>query len=232
MTLNLFELSKILSKDDIIHLIKQLNAKINNKTKISEITGKERAMIYKYLNNKVSNIKEDTKYLLLGASLTYNQEFTLNFILNRLKYSISSIAYSILDYYFDKLLKTSDFGEFYELYNKFIPILLENEYYLIQNYKEEIMQLTTNLEMNQQSFLKFLVSPTELLKNAEKERLKFSKLIDKAKNEELFIREQLSKTTSEPDESMIPSLLNSYSMASLWKINPLYYKNTDEYIQI
>lgn len=201
--LDLYEFSRILSRDDIIHLTKQLNEKIKNKTKISEITGLTRRTLYKYIDEDVKDIKEKAKFRLLGASFTYNREYTENFILKRLKILLASAAYSNLDLLYEKLLDTNTLDEFHKFYTKFISILQKNKHYLIQHYRDEILGLINYLEDAQSQFLKFYYRPSKIIEDAEKEEFIITNLIKKAKYYEYLIKYRIIsdlKTTVEQEE--------------------------------
>ena len=167
--MDLFKISKILSRDDVIYLIKQLYEKLDNKSKISKITGLTRRILDKYYNEEIKDIKEKTKFRLLGASFKYNREYTLNFILEHLKHLIASAAYSNLDFFYEILTTTKSDKEFREYYVRFISHLYENKFYLIKNYRDEIMGFSNYLEYEHRSLLTILIPPTTIIKNAERE---------------------------------------------------------------
>jgi len=110
-------------------------------------------MIYDYLNGKIKNIKENTKFRLLGISMLYNKEYTLNFILNRLTTLISSIAYSNIDLLYEKLIDTKKYEEFEKLYFKFLNLLQENQFFLAKNFQNEILQLYSHLQSEKSRFV-------------------------------------------------------------------------------
>ena len=190
--MDIFEISKILSKDDVIHLTKKLNEEFNNIQKISNETGLMRDTIYSYLNEKISDIKEENKSRILGACLTYNREYTLNFLLNRFKSMLSSIAYSNIDFLSEKIINTTKFENFHELYTKFVSVLQENKHYLIQNYREEIFSLLNYFDKHHGSYLKFYISPKKILEDAEKEESTIKHLLNKVNTNEFIIRKLIS----------------------------------------
>lgn len=171
--MDLFELSKILSRDDIIHLTIKLNEKISKK-RISDETKLTRRTLDKYFNEEVTDIKYNNKLRLLGASFTYNREYTFNFILRRLKTLIASQAFSNLDFIFEKLTNTKSDKKFREYYAKFISILYENKYYLLEKYRDEILGFSDYLEEKQKSLLTIFIPPTNIILNAEREVANFN----------------------------------------------------------
>lgn len=143
--MDIFEISQILSIGDASYLLQQLVEKKENISQIADKAGLTRKTVYKYLNNKVKNIKKNTKTQILGVSLLYNEEFTKNFIYNKLEFLMANVSYSFLEYLYEKIIKSSDFLDILKLYQKFKKLYQENYFFLNKHYHQEIIELEKDL---------------------------------------------------------------------------------------
>ncbi len=151
--MNLLEISNILSKEDVTHLINRLYKRVGNISKIAEETELSRKTIYKYLRGKIKDVKEDTKFRIIGASLLYNKEYTLTFILTRLETLLSSVAYTSIGFLYKRLIESETFDKFEPLYSKLLKIYQENQYFLAKNFQTEVNNIIDTIRSEKSHFV-------------------------------------------------------------------------------
>lgn len=144
--MDIYEISQIISKGDASYLLKDLVDKKQNISEIAKKAGLTRRTIYKYLDNNVKNIKEQTRTQILGVSLLYNREFTMNFIYKKLQFLMADIAYSYLEYLYEKIKNHDKSLEQQKIFQKFETIYQENHSSLVKQYNPEITELYESLK--------------------------------------------------------------------------------------